>query len=171
MAMTADGAAGNGRLRASTGSQPAVLTPLLVVPLKGPGARSGARVPAGTRPGTRQAITSGVPVATVGGHDTVFVLSEGFLARWSGGLGRRLRGVNLPITLGVPLGVSLEILPTQFPLQAKIRTELRDPIDVEREPERAGDVVYVDRIYREVQAAIQAGMNRLAARRRFPAFG
>ena len=53
---------------------------------------------AGRRGFVRQAITSGVPivpVATVGGHDTVFVLSEGrFLARWSGGLGRRLRGVT-----------------------------------------------------------------------------
>ena len=130
---------------------------------------------AGRRGFVRQAIRSGVPivpVATVGGHDTVFVLSEGrFLARWSGGSGRRLRGATLPITLGVPLGVSLEILPTHIPLPAKIRTELLDPIEVEHEPERASDVEYVDRIYREVQAAIQAGMNRLAARRRFPVFG
>ena len=130
---------------------------------------------AGRRGFVRQAISSGVPivpVATVGGHDTVFVLSEGrFLARWSGGLGRRLRGVTLPITLGVPLGVSLEILPTHIPLPAKIRTELLDPIDVEHEPERASDVEYVDRIYREVQAAIQAAMNRLAARRPFAVFG
>jgi 1-acyl-sn-glycerol-3-phosphate acyltransferase len=130
---------------------------------------------AGRRGFVRQAITSGVPivpVATVGGHDTVFVLSEGrLLARWSGGLGRRLRGVTLAITLGVPLGVSLEILPTHIPLPAKIRTELLDPIDVEHEPERASDVEFVDRIYREVQAAIQAAMNRLAARRPFAVFG
>jgi 1-acyl-sn-glycerol-3-phosphate acyltransferase len=123
----------------------------------------------------RQAITSGVPivpVATVGGHDTVFVLSEGrFLARWLGGVGRRLRGVTVPIMLGVPLGVSLEILPTHIPLSGKIRTELLDPIEVEHDPERASDVEYVDRIYREVRAAIRAGMSRLAARRRFPVFG
>jgi 1-acyl-sn-glycerol-3-phosphate acyltransferase len=130
---------------------------------------------AGRRGFVRQAITSGVPivpVATVGGDDTVFVLSEGrFLARWSGGLGGRLRGVTLPITLGVPLGVSLEILPTHIPLPAKIRPELLDPIEVGHEPERASDVEYVDRIYREVRAAIQAGLNRLAARRQFPVFG
>ena len=130
---------------------------------------------AGRRGFVRQAISSGVPivpVATVGGHDPVFVLSEWrFLARWSGGLGRRLRGVSLPITLGVPLGVSLEILATHIPLPAKIRTELLDPIEVEHDPKRARDAVYVDRIYREVQATIQAGMNRLAARRRFPMFG
>jgi hypothetical protein len=66
-----------------------------------------------------------------------------------------------------------ERLPAQahIPLPAKIRTELLDPIEVEHDPERASDVAYVDRIYREVQAAIQAGMNRLAVRRRFPVFG
>lgn len=51
MTITADSAAGNGRLRASSGTQPAALTPPLVVPLRAPGARSGARAPAGTRPG------------------------------------------------------------------------------------------------------------------------
>ena len=76
----------------------------------------------------------------------------------SGGLGRRLRGATLPITLGVPLGVSLEILPTHIQLPAKIRTELLAPIEVEHDPERAGDAEYVNRIYREVQAAIDAGM-------------
>jgi 1-acyl-sn-glycerol-3-phosphate acyltransferase len=88
----------------------------------------------------RQVIRSGVPivpVATVGGHDTVFVLSEGrFLARWLGGLGRRLRGAMLPITLGVPFGVALEILPAHIPLPATISTELLDPIEVEHDPER-----------------------------------
>jgi hypothetical protein len=49
MTITADSAAGNGRLRASRDTQPAALTPPLVVPLRAPGARSGARAPAGTR--------------------------------------------------------------------------------------------------------------------------
>jgi 1-acyl-sn-glycerol-3-phosphate acyltransferase len=130
---------------------------------------------AGHKGFVRQAIRSGVPivpVATVGGHDTVFVLSEGrFLARWSGPLAKRLRGATVPITLGVPFGIALEILPTHIPLPAKIRTELLDPIHVGHDPERVGDQEYVDRVYREVEAAIQAGMDRLAARRRFPIFG
>ena len=79
--------------------------------------------------------------------------------------------VRQAITSAVPLGVSLEILPTHIPLPAKIRTGLPDLIDVEHDPERASDVEYVDRICREVRAAIQAGMNRLAARRRFPVCG
>ena len=130
---------------------------------------------AGRKGFVRQAIRSGVPivpVATVGGHDTVFVLSEGrFLARWSGPLGRRLRGATVPITVGVPFGIALEILPTHIPLPAKIRTELLDPIAVEDDPERVDDQAYVNRIYCQVETAIQAGMDRLAARRRFPIFG
>ena len=57
----------------------------------------------------KQAIRSGVPivpVATVGGHDTVFVLSEG---KWLAnaldkvlGLKKTLRGANLPIIAGFP---------------------------------------------------------------------
>src|SRR3954454_20790196 len=44
-----------------------------------------------------------VPVATVGGHDTVFVLSEGrFLAKWTG-LGKRLRGATIADRLRFPL--------------------------------------------------------------------
>jgi 1-acyl-sn-glycerol-3-phosphate acyltransferase len=122
----------------------------------------------------RQAIRSGVPivpVATIGGHDTVFVLSEGrFLARWTG-LGKRLRGATMPIIAGFPFPLAVEILPAHLPLPAKIRTEFLDPITVDTDPERADDDEYVDSIYREVEGAIQAGMDRLARRRSFPILG
>jgi 1-acyl-sn-glycerol-3-phosphate acyltransferase len=115
---------------------------------------------AGRKGFVKQAIRSGVPivpVATVGGHDTVFVLSEG---RWLAdglerliGLKSRLRGATLPIISGFP-----------FPLAL-------DPIRVDTDPARADDREYVDSVYRKVKAAIQAGMDRLARRRRFPVFG
>ena len=124
-----------------------------------------------------QAIRSGVPivpVATVGGHDTAFVLSEG---RWIAngldrisGLKAKLRGSRLPIVLGVPFGLTIETIPTHLPLPAKIRTELLEPIDVDHDPERVNDREYVESIYREVESAIQGGMNRLASQRRFPIF-
>ncbi len=133
---------------------------------------------AGRKGFVRQAIRSGVPivpVATVGGHDTVFVLSEG---RWLAdalerlvGLKSRLRGATLPVIAGFPFPLALEITPMHLPLPAKIRTEFLDPIRVDTNPERAHDQEYVDSIYREVEAAIQAGMDRLAKRRRFPVFG
>jgi 1-acyl-sn-glycerol-3-phosphate acyltransferase len=122
----------------------------------------------------RQAMRSGVPivpVATVGGHDTVFVLSEGkFIAKWTG-LGKRLRGANMPIIAGFPFPLAIEILPAHIPLPAKIRTEILDPIEVDHDPERLDDQVYVDKIYTEVESAIQGGMDRLAAKRKFPILG
>jgi len=126
----------------------------------------------------RQAIRSGVPivpVASVGGHDTAFVLAEGQwiangLDRVSG-LKKKLRGSQLPIVLGIPFGVTIETIPTHLPLPAKIRTELLDPIYLDTDPERVNDRAYVDSIYREVESAIQRGMDRLARKRRFPIFG
>jgi 1-acyl-sn-glycerol-3-phosphate acyltransferase len=129
---------------------------------------------AGRKGFVRQAMRSGVPivpVATVGGHDTVFVLSEGkFLAKWTG-LGKRLRGANIPIIAGFPFPLAIEILPMHIPLPAKIRTELLDPIEVDHDPERVNDQEYVDKIYNEVQSSIQGGMDRLAKKRRFPILG
>ena len=74
----------------------------------------------------RQAIRSGVPIvplASVGGHDTVFVLSEG---RWLAngldrftGLKKKLRGVTMPIVLGVPFGLTVETIPTHLPCRRR----------------------------------------------------
>ena len=125
----------------------------------------------------KQAMRSGVPivpVASVGGGDTVFVLDEG---RWLAdalekliGLKSKLRGATLPIILGFPFGVTPEILPVHLPLPAKLRYEILDPIEVDHDPERVDDRDYVHGIYLEVEAALQAGMDRLAARRRLPLF-
>src|ERR1700729_3523513 len=117
----------------------------------------------------RQAIRSGVPivpVATIGGHDTVFVISEG---RWIAngldrvsGLKSKLRGTRMPIVLGIPFGLTIETIPTHLPLPAKIRTEVLDPIHVDTDPDRVDDQAYVDSIYLEVQSAIHRAMYGLA---------
>jgi len=126
----------------------------------------------------RQAIRSGVPilpVATVGGHDTVFVVSEG---KWLAnaldkvtGLKKTLRGANLPIVAGFPFPLAVEVLPAHLPLPAKIRTELLEPIEVDDDPDRADDEAYVRSVYDQVQTAIQTGMDALAAKRTLPVFG
>ena len=126
----------------------------------------------------RTAIRSGVPivpVATIGGHDTAFVVSEG---RWLAngldrisGLKSKLRGSRLPIVLGFPFGLTIETIPTHLPLPATIRTELFDPIHVDHDPERVNDRAYLESIYREVESAIQGGMDRLSKQRRFPILG
>jgi 1-acyl-sn-glycerol-3-phosphate acyltransferase len=132
---------------------------------------------AGRKGFVRTAIRSGVPivpVATVGGHDTAFVLSEG---RWIAngldrvsGLKKKLRGSQLPIVLGFPFGLTIETIVTHLPLPAKIRTELLDPIPLDHDPERVNDHEYVNAVYSEVESAIQAAMYRLAKQRRFPIF-
>lgn len=126
----------------------------------------------------RTAIRSGVPivpVASIGGHDTAFILSEG---RWIAngldrisGLKKKLRGSQMPIVLGFPFGLTIETIPTHLPLPAKIRTELLEPIHVDHDPERVNDRAYVESTYREVETAIQHAMDRLAKQRRFPIFG
>ena len=87
------------------------------------------------------------------------------------GLKEKLRGSQLPIVLGIPFGLTIETIPTHLPLPAKIRTELLDPIHLDKDPERVNDRDYVNSIYQEVESAIQNAMNRLAKKRRFPIFG
>ncbi|WP_423894589.1 lysophospholipid acyltransferase family protein [Candidatus Pelagadaptatus aseana] len=123
----------------------------------------------------RLAIKQGVPitpVATVGGHDTLFVLSEGRGLAKMLGLKEKLRTEVAPITLSYPFGLGVTLTPFQhIPLPAKIRTEVLDPIYVSNDPEMANDEEYVQAIYDQVEGAIQAGMDRLAKKRRFPIFG
>ena len=123
----------------------------------------------------RLAIREGVPivpVATVGGHDTLFVLSEGRGLAKKLGLKKRMRSEVAPITLSIPFGVTLHLTPFQhIPLPAKIRTEFLDPIYLEDDPELENDNDYVAEVYHEVESAIQAGMDRLAKKRKFPILG
>lgn len=122
----------------------------------------------------KQAILSGVPivpVATVGGADTVFVLSEG---RWLAqllNLKKWARSETAPIVAGLPFGIWPELLPSHIPLPSKIVNEILPPIRVSAKPERADDDAYVDRIYGQVQERIQEAVGLLARTRRFPILG
>jgi 1-acyl-sn-glycerol-3-phosphate acyltransferase len=128
----------------------------------------------GRRGFIRQAIRSGVPivpVATVGGADTVFVLSEG---RWLAEklqLKRFLRSEMAPVVAGLPFGIWLEVMPSHIPLPSKIRYEVLEPIHVDHDPARVDDEAYVERIYREVEVRLQEGVDRLMQERRFPVLG
>lgn len=119
------------------------------------------------------AIRSGVPIvpiATVGGPDSMPVLATGRrLARWLQ-LDRVARLKMFPIALQVPWGLSPALLP-ELPLPTKIRTAFGRPIELDQDPARADDESYVESKYEEVQQAIQADMDRLARRRKFPIFG
>ncbi|MFC1694772.1 wax ester/triacylglycerol synthase family O-acyltransferase [Pseudomonadota bacterium] len=123
----------------------------------------------------RLAIREGVPIvpiATIGGHDTLFVLSEGRGLARTLGLKERMRSDVAPITFSIPFGVTLHLTPFQHvPLPAKIRTEFLDPIYLDTDPERENDNDYVGEIYKEIESVIQAGMSRLAKKRKFPILG
>ena len=128
---------------------------------------------AGRKGFIRLAIRSGVPIvpiATVGGPDSMPVLFKGRGLAKALQLDKVARLKVLPFSIQAPWGISPSMLP-EFPLPTKIRTEFQEAIELDDDPERAEDQDYVDQMYDEVQASIQRGMNKLARRRRFPLFG
>jgi 1-acyl-sn-glycerol-3-phosphate acyltransferase len=121
----------------------------------------------------RMAINAGVPivpVATVGGPDSMPVLARGRRLAKALQLDKVARLKMFPISIQAPWGLSPAILP-ELPLPTKIRTAFQEPVKLSRDPAKAKDDDYVERKYDEVQASIQAGMDALARRRAFPIFG
>jgi 1-acyl-sn-glycerol-3-phosphate acyltransferase len=128
---------------------------------------------AGRKGFVRLAINSGipiVPIATVGGPDAMPVLATGRRLARVLQLDKVARLKMFPFAIQAPWGLSPALLP-EVPLPAKIRTAFQEPIDVDRDPERAGDDDYVSAKYHEVQDSIQRGMDALARRRALPLFG
>jgi 1-acyl-sn-glycerol-3-phosphate acyltransferase len=128
---------------------------------------------AGRKGFVRMAIKAGVPIvpiATVGGPDSMPVLTRGRGLAKALQLDKIARIKIMPVALSAPWGISPAMLP-EIPLPTKIRTAFQEPIELDTDPERAGDEAYVDSMYEEVQASIQRGMNALARRRRLPLFG
>ncbi|MFL5871260.1 MAG: lysophospholipid acyltransferase family protein [Solirubrobacterales bacterium] len=111
-----------------------------------------------------------VPISTVGGPDAMPVLATGRRIARALRLDQLAQLKMFPIALQAPWGISPALLP-EIPFPTKIRTAFGEPIGFDNDPERADDEDYVERKYDEVQSAIQAGMDRLARRRRLPLFG
>jgi len=84
-------------------------------------------------------------------------------------LDRLLRLKVFPLAISPPWGIAPAALP-QLPLPAKIRTRFMPVVEVDHDPALAADDEYVDRKYREVQDAIQQGMDALARKRALPLF-
>jgi 1-acyl-sn-glycerol-3-phosphate acyltransferase len=128
---------------------------------------------AGRKGFIRLAIKTGVPIlpiATVGGPDSMPVLARGRRLAKALQLDRVARLKMFPIALQAPWGLSPAFLP-EIPLPTKIRTSFEEPITLSSDAAKAKDDEYVDKKYEEVRASIQAGMDRLARRRRLPLFG
>ena len=128
---------------------------------------------AGRKGFIRMAIAAGVPIvpiATVGGPDSMPVLARGRRLAKALQLDKVARLKMFPISIQAPWGISPAMLP-ELPLPTKIRTAFQPPVKLSRDPAKAKDDDYVDRKYDEVQQSIQDGMDTLARRRAFPIFG
>ena len=128
---------------------------------------------AGRKGFIRLAIKTGVPIvpiSTVGGPDSMPILTRGRGLAKALQLDKFARIKVMPIALSAPWGLSPAMLP-EIPMPTKIRTAFQPPVKLSNSAAKANDDDYVDRKYDEVQAAIQSGMDRLARRRRLPLFG
>jgi 1-acyl-sn-glycerol-3-phosphate acyltransferase len=107
-----------------------------------------------------------VPVASVGGQETALFLGRG---QWLAKLlmvDKVLRLKSVPISLALPWGLNISDLAGHIPLPAKISIEVQEPIEVD--DIAAGDD---QAVHDTVIASLQAGVDRLAAERRFPVIG
>ena len=128
---------------------------------------------AGRQGFVRMAIRAGVPIvpiATVGGPDSMPVLARGRRLAKALQLDKVARLKMFPISIQAPWGISPAMLP-ELPLPTKLRTAFQPPVKLSRDPAKAKDDDYVERKYDEVQQSIQDGMDTLARRRAFPIFG
>jgi 1-acyl-sn-glycerol-3-phosphate acyltransferase len=111
-----------------------------------------------------------VPISTVGGPDSMPVLTTGRRLAKLLQLDKVARLKLFPIALQAPWGISPALLP-EIPLPTKIRTAFQPAVEFDCDPERAADEQYVATKYEEVCDSIQHGMDVLARRRRLPLFG
>jgi 1-acyl-sn-glycerol-3-phosphate acyltransferase len=110
----------------------------------------------------REAGVQIVPVASEGGQESALFLTRGEGLAKLLRLDKLFRLKTLPISLALPWGLNISDLAGHLPLPAKITIEVQEPIDVD------GDDDVVDKA---VLASLQAGVDRLAAERRFPVIG
>jgi 1-acyl-sn-glycerol-3-phosphate acyltransferase len=111
-----------------------------------------------------------VPIATVGGPDSMPVITKGRRLAKLLQIDKLARIKIMPIAVSAPWGLSPAFLP-EIPLPTKIRTAFQEPVELSTDPEKAKDDDYVEQKYEEVRQSIQTGMDTLARRRRFPLFG
>src|SRR3954452_4170571 len=103
-----------------------------------------------------------VPVASVGGQETALFLNRG---QWLAKLlmaDKLLRLKSIPISLALPWGLNISDLAGHIPLPSKITIEVQEPIEVDGDDQAVHD---------KVIGSLQSGVDRLAAKRRFPVLG
>jgi 1-acyl-sn-glycerol-3-phosphate acyltransferase len=108
-----------------------------------------------------------VPVVSIGGQQNQLYLSRGTWLAQRLGLKRLLRSDILPLSFGFPFGLSA-VIPPNLPLPTKILMHVLEPIDAAA---RFGDDPDIDEVDEHVRSVMQEGLDKLAAKRRFPILG
>ncbi|MCX7943017.1 MAG: hypothetical protein N2746_00700 [Deltaproteobacteria bacterium] len=112
-----------------------------------------------------------VPMVSVGGHETLFILYRGeFLAKKLR-IERLIRSRAFPISIALPWIISIGPV-SHLPLPAKCQIEILQPF-------LPGDVISVsmsshektERVYNETVCRLQQKMNEYKTRRRLPIVG
>jgi len=107
-----------------------------------------------------------VPIASVGGQEAALFLDRG---QWLAKLlmvDRIARLKSVPIMLAPPWGITVSDMIPRLPLPTKVSIEVQDPIDADFIAGADDDVVND-----KVLASLQAAVDRMAAKRRFPVIG
>jgi 1-acyl-sn-glycerol-3-phosphate acyltransferase len=112
------------------------------------------------------------PVVSIGGHETVFIASDGRRLARILGL-ERFRLKALPLLVGPPWGISPGDLLLHWPLPAKITVQVGESIDFhsqfgELDP-RDPEVIWA--CYHYVEQRMQSMLDTLAQERRLPVLG
>lgn len=110
-----------------------------------------------------------VPVVSIGGHENQLYLARGRRLAEYTGLRALARVSVLPITVGLPWGPALGLIaPLNIPLPTKIVTRVLPPVNIAAEFGPDPDRRAVDQHIRKL---MQAELDELAKRRRFPVIG
>jgi 1-acyl-sn-glycerol-3-phosphate acyltransferase len=112
-----------------------------------------------------------VPILSIGGHETFFVLARGEKLAELTGVKRFLRSESFPIFLGLPWIIGMGPI-FHLPLPAKLTVEVGTPISLDQyKPEDAENKEITSEIARSVQDTLQQMMDRRASERTFPVLG
>ncbi len=111
-----------------------------------------------------------VPVPSVGGHETLFVLTRGEFIVKGLGIEGFIRGVRgIPLAVGFPWGLQLPF-PLHIPLPAQLHMKATEPMELHNlaagralfRNNPKGDPALLAELHHMVQQKVQQGMNELA---------
>ena len=104
-----------------------------------------------------------VPVVSIGGHETLLMLSSGAGIAQRFEVLRRRRLTTFPITVSLPWGLWIGPTPGYLPLPSRIVVRVLDPIPTANQSAERLDTL--------VRERLQRALDELAAERRLPIWG